>query len=85
MVLSGSYQFIDEKDEKMTPLKAIRTKCLECAGSLISVGKCRQNGCPLFLYRFGHNPARRGIGGGLSNFKKKVPTQVGAFCKKRAL
>ncbi len=57
----------------MTLLKAIRFKCLECqSGSRKAVRNCDSMGCYLFAYRFGHDPARRGIGGGLSNFKKKT-------------
>lgn len=68
-----------------TPLKAIRAKCLECAGSASLVRECSSKDCQAFIYRLGRNPARRGIGGGLSNFKKKVPTQVERFLQKRAL
>lgn len=48
----------------LTPLKAARAKCLECAGGRPSlVRKCDSEDCPLYLYRFGRNPARKGIGG----------------------
>ena len=47
----------------MTPIKAIRAKCLECAGGRPSlVRKCDSAGCPLHHLRSGHNPARKGIG-----------------------
>lgn len=49
---------------KLTPLKAIRAKCLDCCcGSAYEVKKCASGDCPLFSYRFGKNPSRRGIGG----------------------
>ena len=48
----------------MTPLKAIRKKCLECsAGSAQEVRVCPIKDCELYQYRFGHNPKRKGIGG----------------------
>ena len=50
--------------EPITPLKAIRLKCLDCCnGSYDEVKKCTIEKCPLFKYRFGHNPTRKGIGG----------------------
>ncbi len=48
----------------MTALQAIRVKCVECnCGSAAAVRKCEQADCPLFPYRFGHNPNRTGKGG----------------------
>lgn len=46
----------------LSPLKAIRAKCLECAGRPSEVRKCEAPDCPLFIYRFGRNPHRVGIG-----------------------
>ena len=41
----------------MTPIKAIRAKCLDCCcGSSNEVKLCPASDCPLYLYRFGHNP-----------------------------
>lgn len=49
---------------KNTPLRAIRAKCRECSGgSTAEVRECPVYDCPLYPYRNGHNPARRGIGG----------------------
>lgn len=54
----------------MTPLKAIRAKCVDCCcGQLKEVNLCPSEDCPLWLYRFGHNPNRKGIGGGIGNQK----------------
>jgi len=40
-----------------TPIKAIRAKCLDCAGYQYSeVEKCTVPTCPLFPYRFGKRP-----------------------------
>ena len=48
----------------MTPLKAIRLKCLDCCcGQAIEVKLCPSENCPLYPYRMGHNPARKGVGG----------------------
>lgn len=42
---------------KLTPIKAIRTKCIECTGNQISeVRKCHITGCALWPYRMGHRP-----------------------------
>lgn len=50
--------------ERVTPLRAIRKKCLECScGSKSEVKQCPILACPLYPYRDGHSPARQGIGG----------------------
>ena len=48
----------------MTPLKAIRQNCLDCMnGNANEVKMCpMETKCPLWPYRFGHNPARAGLG-----------------------
>jgi hypothetical protein len=52
----------------LTPMKAIRARCLECAGrSMKAVRECARGSeatepCPLHPYRMGRNPARAGIG-----------------------
>lgn len=48
----------------MTPLKAIRAKCLDCCCGIMSeVRQCVMKDCPLFPFRDGHNPNRKGLGG----------------------
>ncbi len=70
----------------MTPLRAIYRKCKECCSNTPKlVRSCSEVDCPLFLYRLGHNPARKGIGGGLRNLCKKTPTQVDGFREKEAV
>jgi hypothetical protein len=55
---------------KTTPLKAIRKKCLDCScDSKLEVKECPIPECPIYLYRFGKNPARAGIG----NIKPLLP------------
>ena len=52
------------EEKRITPLKAIRLKCLDCScGSPKEVKLCTVEGCPLYPYRFGKNPKRLGIGG----------------------
>ena len=41
----------------LTPIKAIRAKCLDCcAGQYNEVKLCPAEKCPLYPYRFGHRP-----------------------------
>ena len=47
----------------LTPLRAIRTKCLDCSCfQSKEVKLCPMTDCNLYSYRFGHNPARKGLG-----------------------
>ena len=42
---------------KLTPLKAIRKKCLDCCGGQTKeVRLCTIKACPLYEYRDGHRP-----------------------------
>lgn len=42
---------------KLTPMKAIRAKCVECcAGSPKEVRLCTIKNCALYKYRMGHRP-----------------------------
>lgn len=42
---------------KLTPMKAIRKKCLDCCcGSSNEVKQCACIKCPLWIYRSGHRP-----------------------------
>lgn len=43
--------------KKLTPMKAIRAKCIECGGgSFVEVRMCPVKECPLYAYRSGHRP-----------------------------
>ena len=43
--------------KKLTPMRAIRQKCLECSnGSNMEVRECPIKKCPLYPYRSGHRP-----------------------------
>lgn len=44
---------------KLTTLKAIRLKCIDCcAGNKNEVKLCTCTQCPLYEYRFGHIPSQ---------------------------
>ena len=41
----------------MTPMKAIRAKCIDCCcGSIYEPAHCTAFNCPLHPYRAGHRP-----------------------------
>ena len=43
--------------KNVTPMKAIRAKCLDCScGSKNEVRFCSVQKCPLYAYRFGKRP-----------------------------
>jgi len=48
--------FQDSMTKKITQMKAIRLKCLDCAGSFTEVKNCPFEDCPLFKGRFGKRP-----------------------------
>lgn len=43
----------------LSPLKAIRAKCLDCSYTRTEVKLCPVTDCPLYPYRFGKNPYRK--------------------------
>lgn len=46
--------------KRMTPLKSIRLKCLDCcAYQLAEVRLCPTINCPLFNFRSGHNTSKQ--------------------------
>ena len=48
--------------KRLTPIKAIKANCLDCmCGSYKEVKLCPIKDCPLFPYRFGHHPLRKGM------------------------
>jgi len=48
----------------LTALSAIRAYCLECVNwSFEEVRECPSLLCPLYPFRFGKNPSRKGMGG----------------------
>ena len=64
--------------KKLTPIKSIRAKCLECQGYRPKeVRLCTAIQCPLHSYRMGTNPHRQGIAPnkGLLNPKTQVDSK----------
>ena len=62
--------------KKLSPLKAIRAKCLDCSVYQYSeISNCNISDCPLYPYRMGKNPNRKGIGNS-SAFTKKVGVET---------
>lgn len=58
--------------EILTPIKAIRAKCLDCVGyDKGEVRKCDDKRCSLWPYRMGHNPNRKGIFGGKEGLRTR--------------
>lgn len=41
---------------QLTPMRAIRAKCLDCSDSLRDVRDCWYKECPIYEYRLGHRP-----------------------------
>lgn len=69
-----------------TPLKTIRIFCLECAGgSPKEVRYCSSIECPLYLFRFGTNPRRKGVGPGRILFRQKSLIESSKIGKDTAL
>lgn len=59
----------------MTPIKAIRAKCLDCCcGQYKEVKLCPCSDCPLYPYRLGKDPHRAGTVN-KGSFPKKVTAQ----------
>lgn len=43
--------------ENLTPVRAIRAKCVDCSGgSRSAVRECHLTECPLYKFRMGKNP-----------------------------
>lgn len=52
-------------EKHMTPVRAIRAKCLDCcAGSAHEVKLCPSSSCSLYPFRLGKNPNRAGKANG---------------------
>ncbi len=63
----------------LTPIKAIRQNCLNCmCGQRKEVQFCPSNDCPLYDYRMGHNPSRKGKGG--KNIHHNEPVVKNSSC-----
>jgi hypothetical protein len=40
----------------LTPLRALRAKCLDCTSTSAEVRRCANDDCTLYVYRTGHRP-----------------------------
>lgn len=64
---------VTDKIKKISPLKAIRAKCLDCCCKQArEVALCPADDCSLFSFRFGRNPNRAGMGPRMPAFLKKA-------------
>lgn len=53
-----------EANKPLTPIKAIRQKCLDCVCfQAAEVRRCPSISCPLYPYRMGHRPKNTGAAG----------------------
>lgn len=65
--------------KRLTPIKAIRAKCLECCcGQAKEVRECEIKKCALYPYRMGHRPKDEEIHAGVLEEEKSV-CKVGVF------
>lgn len=70
--------------KKLSPLKAIRAKCLDCcAKNSAEVKRCEIEDCPLWQFRFGKNPNRAGIGRKDAFISSKTSRELGKNFGKR--
>ena len=66
---------------KLTPLRAIRLKCLDCcAGQRKEVRLCPAKDCPLWPFRMGRNPRTQAR----TKSHEKPRKNGGVFTKKEA-
>lgn len=75
-----------EERQNLTPIKAIRAKCLDCTCNQPSEVKlCPSVDCPLYKYRLGKNPAKRRVA--LSEEQKNALSErlAAARSKKRLM
>lgn len=74
------------EEKRISPMKAIRLKCLDCScGSSNEVKLCPATGCPLYPFREGVNPNRKPKmyteeqkAALISRLRKNTPTNTGA-------
>ena len=68
---------------KITPLKAIRAKCLDCCcGQVAEVRRCELEKCPLFPYRLGKRP-KEGTDTTPSSLPEKAHKNRGFFMREK--
>ena len=69
------------RGEKGSVVKKIREHCLGCSESASTVRKCPFEDCPLFPYRMGHNPSRKGMGN-IKTLRKKLDSETASWVRK---
>ena len=70
------------KKNYLTPIKAIRKNCLECSGgSIKEVRQCAITDCPLFDFRLGKNPRRKGVNQKKGDVYKSTDSSIGFLRK----
>jgi len=53
---------MSEEQKRLTPIKAIRAKCMDCfGGSFLEVRECPCTECHLYPYRMGHRPPKMNL------------------------
>jgi len=63
--------------KKITPLKAIKAKCLDCCGyQKKEVKFCSALNCPIWLFRFGRNPKSQNHLFDVSFFEEHINVEV---------
>ena len=49
------------KSTRLTPMSAIRAKCMECSNfNFAEITRCHITDCALWIYRFGKKPDQKG-------------------------
>ena len=76
--------------KEVTPMKAIRQKCLDCScGSSEEVKNCFAKKCPLYQFRFGYkldeNVNRRKVKPLSEEAKKKATDRLRKLAKERKI
>ena len=66
------------EEKTIGPLKAIRLKCMDCSNQQYKeVELCPCTDCPLYPFRFGHNPNRKGMGNHKADVQKSMNSMSG--------
>jgi hypothetical protein len=68
----------------LSPVKAIKKHCLDCSGgSKKEVRECIIQDCPLYPFRFGKNPNRKGLRLKISPAQEGIKNSVSPIEKKQ--
>jgi len=70
--------------EAMSPMEAIRAKCLDCAGSTHEVRCCVAMACPSWPFRTGRNPWRREMSEEQREARRQRALQAGLGSRRQA-